>query len=61
MEKEVNNMRKLMSKMLDNMAMTGGYNDRLHMLRDYGFIPTVLTSKHKKIEILSLFVKSRKH
>ena len=39
---------------LDLIAKNNGYNDKIELLRDYGFIPTVKMPAHKKIEIVSL-------
>ena len=45
------------SKMLDAIAKANGYENKSGLLMDYNFIPTVMTPKHKKIEIISLIVK----
>ena len=42
---------------LDLIAKNNGYNDKIELLRDYGFIPTVKMPAHKKIEIVSLLWK----
>lgn len=42
---------------LDKIAKELGYRNRAELLYDYDFIPTVLTPKHKKIEILYAFYK----
>ena len=42
------------SKVLDVIARSNGYIDKLEMFRDYNFIPTVLTPKHRKREFLIL-------
>lgn len=48
------------NKMLDVIARDNGYEDMDELLTDYNFIPTVMTPKHKKIEIVSLIVKHLK-
>ena len=48
-------MRKKMYVAFDTIAKNNGYSDRFELLMDYGFIPTVLTPKHRKIEIAKLF------
>jgi len=48
------------SKMLDAIAKANGYENKSGLLMDYNFIPTVMTPKHKKIEIISLIVKHLK-
>lgn len=48
------------SKMLDVIAKANGYENKSELLMDYNFIPTVMTPKHKKIEIISLIVKHLK-
>ena len=50
-------MRKSMNRIFDTIAINNGYSDRFDLLRDYGFIPTVLISKHRKIEIVKLLCK----
>ena len=42
---------------LDVIAKDNNYFDKAEMLRDYNFIPTVLTPKHKKCEIVGLLYK----
>ena len=42
---------------LDVIAKNNNYIDKVEMLRDYDFIPTVLTPKHKKCEIVALLYK----
>ena len=42
---------------LDLIAKNNGYNDKIELLRDYNFIPTVKMPAHKKIEIVSLLWK----
>lgn len=34
-----------------------GYNNKMELLRDYSFIPTVMMPRHKKIEIIPLLWK----
>lgn len=47
-------MRKTVHMVLDTIAKNNGYSDKFDLLRDYGFMPTVLTPKHRKIEIVKL-------
>lgn len=47
-------MNKTARMVLDTIAKNNGYSDEFSLLRDYGFIPTVLTPKHRKIEIIKL-------
>lgn len=42
---------------LDLIAKNNGYKDKMELLRDYSFIPTVMIPNHKKIEIIPLFWK----
>ena len=42
------------SRLLESIAKNNGYKSKVEMLRDYNFIPTVLTPKHRKIEIAML-------
>lgn len=42
---------------LDILAMNNGYNNKMELLRDYSFIPTVMMPRHKKIEIIPLLWK----
>lgn len=44
--------------MLDMIAKNNGYNNKMELLRDYNFIPTVMMPKHKKIKIIPLFWKN---
>lgn len=46
------------NKLLENAAKANGYSSVDQWLMDYGFIPTVLTPKHKKIEIVKAIAKS---
>lgn len=50
-------MRKAMSSVINAIAKNNGYSDKFDLLRDYGFMPTVLTPKHHKIEIVTLLYK----
>ena len=50
-------MRKAMSSVINPIAKNNGYPDKFALLRDYGFMPTVLTPKHHKIEIVTLLYK----
>ena len=43
---------------LEKIVKANGYASVDQMLMDYGFIPTVLTPKHKKIEIVKAIMKS---
>lgn len=43
-----------MYSVFDTIAKNNGYSDKFDLFRDYGFIPTVLTPKHRKIEIVKL-------
>lgn len=47
-------MRKTLNTVISSVAKANGYRDKSELLRDYGFIPTVLTPKHRKIEIIKL-------
>lgn len=47
-------MYKTMHGLFDTIAKNNGYSDKFDLLRDYGFIPTVLMPKHRKIEIVKL-------
>lgn len=42
---------------LDILAMNNGYKNKMELLRDYSFIPTVMMPRHKKIEIIPLLWK----
>ncbi len=44
--------------MLEKIAKANGYSSVDRLLMDYGFIPTVLMPKHKKIEIVKAIMKS---
>lgn len=44
--------------MLEKIAKANGYGSVEQLLMDYGFIPTVLTPKHEKIEIVKAIMKS---
>ena len=46
-----------MSAVINTIAKNNGYSDKFDLLRDYGFMPTVLTPKHRKIEIVNLLYK----
>lgn len=50
-------MKKTMSAVINTIAKNNGYSDKFDLLRDYGFMPTVLTPKHRKIEIVKLLYK----
>ncbi|WP_295560679.1 hypothetical protein [uncultured Holdemanella sp.] len=43
--------------MLEKIAKANGYSSVYQLLMDYGFIPTVLTPKHKKVEIVKAIAK----
>lgn len=47
-------MKKTANAMFDTIAKNNGYSDKFGLLRDYGFIPTVLTPKHRKNEMIKL-------
>ena len=47
-------MRKSMRTVLNTIAKNNGYSDKFELLRDYSFIPTVLTPKHRRIELVKL-------
>lgn len=47
-------MRKTKHGLFGMVAKANGYSDKIDLLRDYGFIPTVLTPSHRKIEIVKL-------
>ncbi|WP_181989298.1 hypothetical protein [Holdemanella biformis] len=44
--------------MLEKIAKANGYSFVYQLLMDYEFIPTVLTPKHKKVEIVKAIAKS---
>lgn len=44
--------------MLEKIAKANGYSSIDQLLMDYGFMPTVLTPKHKKVEIVKAIAKS---
>lgn len=46
-----------LDKVLEKIAKANGYSSVDQLLMDYGFIPTVLTPKHKKVEIVKAIVK----
>lgn len=46
------------NKMLKKLAKVSGYASVDQLLMDYGFVPTVLTPKYKKIEIVKAIMKS---
>lgn len=54
-------MKQRLFKVIDEVAKNNGYIDANSLLMDYSFIPTVLTPRHKKIEIVKLFIKSYKN
>ena len=45
------------SGLMDNIARNAGYKNKMDLFYDYDFIPTVLTPKHRKIEIVLLIYK----
>ena len=47
-------MRKTLHGVFGVIAKNNGYVDKFDLFRDYGFMPTVLTPKHRKIEIVKL-------
>lgn len=49
-------MQKTAEVTLDSIAKDNGYSSWFDLLRDYRFIPTVLMPKHRRIEILKLFL-----
>lgn len=48
----------MLDKLLEKIAKANGYSSVDQLLMDYGFIPTVLTPKHKKVEIVRAIAKS---
>jgi hypothetical protein len=42
---------------LEKTTKVNGYSSVDQLLMDYGFIPTVLTPKHKKVEIVKVIAK----
>lgn len=42
------------SGVFDLIAKNNGYRNKTELLRDYNFIPTVKTPRHRKLEIVSL-------
>lgn len=53
-------MKERFRNMLEKIAKDNGYDSAQCLLRDYGFIPAVLMPKHKKFEIVKLFLKLKK-
>lgn len=53
-------MNAKMRKAISDLAMKNGYRDIYELLMDYRFIPSVLTPKHRKVEIVSLFLTRKK-
>lgn len=53
-------MNAKMKKAISDLAMKNGYRDIYELLMDYRFIPSVLTPKHRKVEIVSLFLTRKK-
>lgn len=47
-----------LAKVLEKIAKANGYASVDQLLMDYGFVPTVLTPKHKKVEIVKAIAKS---
>lgn len=47
-------MKKITYGIFDIIAKNNGYVDKFDLFRDYGFMPAVLTPKHRKIEIMKL-------
>lgn len=45
------------NKLLEITAKANDYSSVDQLLMDYGFIPTVLTPKHKKVEIVKAIAK----
>ncbi|WP_301897433.1 hypothetical protein [uncultured Holdemanella sp.] len=43
--------------MLEKIAKANGYSSVDQLLMDYGFIPTALTPKYKKVEIVKAIAK----
>lgn len=54
-------MKKIFYEAFNKFAKNNGYADINSLLMDYGFMPTVLMPKHKKIEIINLFIKAIKN
>lgn len=48
------------SGLMDNIARYAGYKNKMELFYDYDIIPTVLTPKHRKIEIVLLIYKYTK-
>lgn len=46
-----------LDKVLEKIVKANGYGSVEQLLRDYGFIPTVLTPKYKKVEIVKAIAK----
>lgn len=46
------------NKRLEKIAKANGYASVDQLLMDYGFVPTVLMPKHKKVEIVKAIAKS---
>lgn len=44
-------------KILKRIADQKGYKDEIELLRDYGFVPSVLMAKYKKIEFIPMIWK----
>ncbi len=49
--------RRTVTSVLESIAADNGYKDKMELLKDYSFMPTVLTPKHKKIELALLLLK----
>lgn len=47
-------MKNFLNKVFNKVAKDNGYADKYELLRDYGFMPTVLIPKHKKSEFFRL-------
>lgn len=52
-----NMARRTVTSVLESIAADNGYKDKMELLKDYSFMPTVLTPKHKKIELALLLLK----
>lgn len=53
-------MKKYFIDKVNKFAKNNGYISITNLLMDYDFMPTVLTPKHKKIEIIGLLINTIK-
>lgn len=53
-------MNAKIKNVFSDLAIKNGYRDIYELLMNYGFLPTVLTPKHRKVEIVKLFLTRNK-